>query len=116
MGYYENSYYAGTPALVQNTYGKGKVYYYGSVFTEAAAEVFLEKTGVKTPYQAILELPECCELAVREKDGKKYYFVLNYSRENVTIRVKCPMRNLYTQAVTAGDVTVEAYGTRIFCQ
>ena len=114
LGYYENSYYAGTPALVQNTYGKGKVYYYGSVFTERAAEVFLEKLGVKTPYQAILELPECCELAVREKDGKKYYFVLNYSRENVTIRVKCPMRNLYTQAVTAGDVTVEAYGTRIF--
>ncbi|MGN1141829.1 MAG: beta-galactosidase [Oliverpabstia sp.] len=114
LGYYENSYYAGTPALVQNTYGKGKVYYYGSVFTEAAAEVFLEKLGVKSPYKEILELPECCELAVREKNGKKYYFVLNYSKENVTIRVKCPMRNLYTQEITAGDVMVEAYGTRIF--
>ena len=115
LGYYENSYYAGTPALIQNNYGKGKVYYYGSVFTEAAAEVFLEKSGVKSPYKEILELPECCELAVREKNGKKYYFVLNYSRENVTIHIERPIMNLYTQTVEEGDVTIEAYGTRVFC-
>lgn len=113
LGSYENCYYKGTPALIQNAYGEGNVYYYGSVFTEEAAETFLEKLGVKTPHKDALELPECCELALREKEGKKYYFVLNYSKDAVSIRLKQPMTDLYTKTVMSGDIALEPYGTLV---
>ena len=113
LGMYENCYFTGTPALISNSYGEGRVYYYGSVFTEQAAETFLRKLGVKKPYKELLELPEGCELAVREKDGKQYFFVLNYKKEPVQIHVRRRMKNLYDGIDLQGWMQMEAYGTLV---
>ena len=99
--------------MISNSYGEGRVYYYGSVFTEQAAETFLRKLGVKTPYKELLELPEGCELAVREKDGKQYFFVLNYKKEPVQIYVRRRMKNLYDRTELQGWMQMEAYGTLV---
>ncbi|NCB94042.1 MAG: beta-galactosidase [Clostridia bacterium] len=100
LGKYEDCYYEGAAGLILNKYGKGQVYYFGAAFTEKTVKVFLEELGVKNPYRKVIELPKCCELAVRKKDGKEYFFVLNYSGENVKIHVKDTMKDMYTQKVT----------------
>lgn len=111
---YASSYYAGTPALIRNPYGKGEAYYFGGAFALDTAKVFLEKLGINAPYKDKLALPECCELAVREKDGKQYLFVLNYAPEAVTAEVKEEMRELLENKTVSGEVRLGAYEVKIF--
>ena len=114
LGRYENCYYAGAPGLICNALGEGKVYYFGAAFTEETARVFLEKLGAASPYADVLELPRECELAVREKDGRKYYFVLNYKKTPVKIQVKEALVDLYTGETVSGQVELEAFGTKVY--
>ena len=114
LGRYENCYYAGSPGLICNVLGAGKVYYFGAAFTEETARVFLEKLGAASPYADVLELPRECELAVREKDGRKYYFVLNYKKTPVKIQVKEALVDLYTGETVSGQVELEAFGTKVY--
>ena len=114
LGRYENCYYAGAPGLICNALGAGKVYYFGAAFTEETARVFLEKLGAAFPYADVLELPWECELAVREKDGRKYYFVLNYKKTPVKIQVKEALVDLYTGETVSGQVELEAFGTKVY--
>ncbi len=111
---YQDAYYAGTPALISKETGRGKTYYFGGTFTEEAAAVFLRQLGVAEPYSGKITVPECCEIAVREKDGEQYLFVLNYSKNQVGIDLKQKMENLYTGETEQGAVALEAYGTRVY--
>lgn len=106
--------YAGTPALIRNRYGKGEAYYFGGAFSPDAAELFLRKLGVAEPFGEILTLPEECELAVREKKGVKYLFVLNYMAEQKEICLKKPMKNLWTGETESGSRKIEKYGARVY--
>lgn len=110
---YVSSYYAGTPALIRNQYGKGEAYYFGGAFALDTAKVFLEKLGVGTPYGDKLILPECCELAVREKEGRKYLFVLNYASEAVKAEVKEEMYDFFENKKVSGEVEMAAYEVKI---
>ena len=76
-------------------------------------------TGVQTcalPIWEVLELPECCELAVREKDGRKYLFVLNYASESVKAVVKKELREFFGGEVIEGEVELGAYEVKIFAE
>lgn len=114
LGTYISSYYAGCPALIRNRFGKGEAYYFGGAFAEDTVRVFLDKLGESEPYEEWIRLPESCELAVREKGGKKYLFVLNYSAEQAEITLKTDMRNLFTGEREMGQIVVEKYGVRIY--
>lgn len=113
LALYANSYYKGVPALTEHLFGKGRVLYFGGAFTEKTAEVFFRKLGVESPYEAVVELPKECEIAVRVKNGAKYFFVLNYSKENQAIRLKETMKNLYTGESLYGEVTLAGYETLV---
>ena len=52
--------------------------------------------------------------AVREKDGRKYYFVLNYKKTPVKIQVKEALVDLYTGETVSGQVELEAFGTKVY--
>lgn len=113
-GSYASDYYAGAGALVSNTYGKGKAYYYGSAFSEDAVTAFLENLGVANPYADILEVPEKCELAVRKKEDTEYIFVLNYGEEPAKVMVHKPMKNLLTGEIVQGEVVLPGYGVAVY--
>ncbi len=115
VGVYTSSYYAGTPALIRHPYGKGQAYYFGGAFTEKTAEVFLEKLGVIDPYRNIIQVPESCEIAVREKGGVRYLFVLNYGNTPAAITLKQPVNDLFAdEASAAGVRTLEKYEARVY--
>lgn len=113
-GRYTSDYYAGAGALVSNTHGKGKAYYYGSAFSEDAVEAFLENLGVASPYADILELPEKCELAVRKKEDVEYIFVLNYDKDPAKVIVHKAMKNLFTGEIVQGEVVLPEYGVAVY--
>ena len=115
VGTYTSDYYAGSGALVCNSYGKGKAYYYGTAFTTEAAKVFLEKLDVMNPYADVLTVPECCEIAVRRKDDTRYLFVLNYEKHEVEVEFHKPVYNLDTKEIMTGKVRLKPYEVLVGC-
>lgn len=114
VGTYISGPYAGTPALIRNRFGKGEAYYFGGAFAEDTVRVFLEKLGAAESYGEILSLPEGCELALREKEGRRYLFVLNYMAEPAEIHIHTKLYNLLEQKEQTGRQILEKYGVRIF--
>lgn len=111
---YTSSYYAGTPALIRNRYGKGEAYYFGGAFALDTAKAFLEKLGAAEPYGSRLVLPETCELAVREKDGWQYLFALNYVSQAVKAELKEDMCELFSKEQMCGEIEMSPYEVKIF--
>ena len=113
LGVYENCYYAGEGALLRRRCGKGTVYLLGTVFTEELARALLEESHVADPEKETLVLPECCELAVREKNGRKYYFVLNYSDDCAAIELKHPLYSMFDEKKVEKEMLLEPFGTAV---
>ena len=111
---YENNYYEGRPALVETPCGKGKVLHFGGTFTRENVKELLSYTGVLEPYADLAEIPECCELAVREKEGRKYLFILNYSDEPQHIVLEQPVMDMDTKDEVQGSVTLKEYETKVY--
>jgi len=110
---YTSDYYAGSGALVSKAVGRGRAYYYGTAFNEASARVFLEKLGAAEPWKHAVELPESCELAVREKDGRAYAFILNYRREPASVVFHQEAFSLLDDRALGGAVEIPAYGVMV---
>jgi beta-galactosidase len=111
-GTYTTGSYAGKGALVENTHGKGKVYYFGGTFTRETTAVFLKKLGVVSPYKDLIEAPPECELASRKgKDGRTYLFVLNYTAKPVVVNLKKEALDLYSAKPVSGSLELPPYGT-----
>lgn len=111
---YAGSYYAGTPALIRNRFGEGEAYYFGGAFALDTAKLFIQKLGIAEPYGDVIEIPEDAELAVREKGGKAYLFVLNYKTYDISVNVKKEMKELLGGEVVNGTITLKPYETKIF--
>ena len=111
---YNSDYYQGKGALVENAYGKGKALHFGGTFTRNNTVELLKYAGVLDPCKDVVELPACCELAVKEKDGKQYLFILNYSREPQEITLKKAMTDLDNGEKAEGSVKLAAYETKVY--
>ena len=113
LAVYGESYYKGEAALVENRLGKGRVLHWGSVFTKNNAPALLAAAGVKPLFEGIAQAPQHVELALREKDGKRWLFLLNYLSAPQTVRLAAPMRSLYTGETLAGEIELPPFGTLV---
>ena len=113
---YENSYYAGEAAVTKRTVGSGSVFYFAAGFNEQNTQAILDVLGMLNPNRELLVLPECCELAVREKDGCRYYFVLNYLPGKQIIGLKRPMQEMLSGTELSGQAVLPAYGVFVLKQ
>jgi len=113
QGTFKGNYYDGKPGLVVNQLGKGTAHYWGAGFSEKAAEAFLQKLGAASPYAPVLRLPEETELAVRARNGRAYFFILNYKPYEVKITVKQAMSDVLTGRGAVGERNVEPYGVLV---
>ncbi len=111
---YDSNYYEGEPCLVESRCGNGKVLHFGGTFTESNARAFLEYTETESPFLGIIRAGEDVEIAVREKDGYKYIFVLNYSNKEQTVLIKKDLVDLDTQKIAEEMVLLEPFGTKIY--
>jgi len=115
LAFYKNNYYAGKAALVYRKYGQGKVFYFGGTFSCDVMKVFFRKLGIENPNKDLIEVPECCEIVLRKKEGKRYIFILNYSKDAVIINIKKEMKCLFSGEKVFGDFKIPGYGTAIYC-
>ncbi|PWW00889.1 beta-galactosidase [Paenibacillus cellulosilyticus] len=106
LGRYDNSSYMfGEPALVENSSGEGRTIYFGGVFSDPLVDQLIDRLGITSPASDLLELPECIELTVRSHDkpifegqdsGLRIHFLLNYSGQSASIKVRCGATDLLT--------------------
>jgi beta-galactosidase len=114
LALYGSNYYEGMPALVRNRFGKGECYCFGGAFGEKTARVFLERLGIAEPFSDVISLPACCELAIREKDGKRYAFALNYSDRDAAVTLHKKMYDMFAGAQAVGKVILKKYEARVY--
>lgn len=111
---YASGYYKSTAALTETSYGKGRILHFGGTFTRGTVKKLLAYTDILEPEKAVIELPPDCELVVREKKDKKYWFVLNYSSQPQNIQLKQPLTDMDSQKTVTGNITLAPYETKVY--
>ena len=98
--------YEGVPAITRNRYGKGTVYYVGTEMNFWLAERLMEDAMAQSGVRSLLETPPGVEAICREKDGKRWLFLLNHYGAQETVDVPEEWQ---------GDRSpLPPFGTRIF--
>ena len=74
---YGEDFYAGSPAVTRNQYGKGTVYYVGTQPAPEGLDIILDQMAADAGVRPII--PDDTELEVtrRVKEGREYWFILN---------------------------------------
>ncbi len=111
---YANSYMAGEAVLTEHRFGKGRVLHLGSCFDRETVRALFRYFGISDPLCAEIEAPEEIELVPREKNGRHFVFVLNYSDRPQAVRLLKPMTLLYTGERQEGTVTLPPFGTAVY--
>lgn len=107
---YQANYYRGLPAIIENKIGQGTTLSVGSAFTQEMAFKILTYYQVNSPFNNVIDIPECCELAVRRKESVDYLFVLNYSAESKALTLHQSVYNMLKGEQQIGKIEIEPYG------
>ncbi|MBI9096881.1 MAG: beta-galactosidase [Spirochaetaceae bacterium] len=91
----------GYPAITYNYFGKGKAWYIGTETEPDFKKAFLSKICLRQNINSLFSLPEGVELNIREQNGKKYAFILNFSIKNASIDI---MQNSYIDLLTGQKI------------
>ncbi|MGZ3611086.1 MAG: beta-galactosidase trimerization domain-containing protein, partial [Ktedonobacteraceae bacterium] len=84
--YFANDYYAGSPALSMNKFGKGKAYYLATHGNEELLANLARQLCKDANVQSLLGMEEGLEVTQRRRtDGSSVYFLLNHSDRAVEV-------------------------------
>lgn len=105
LAVYEKDFYAGTPVLSKNDFGRGHAYYVATrsdaAFYGDFLQSVLEEQGVKpvfAPHAGV-------EVTLRQKEGRKFLFFLNHTDETQELTAEQAGTDLLTgTAYQPGDV------------
>jgi len=94
--------------ITANNYGKGQVWYIGSIPSYELAEEFM-KDAMAEAKVSTHDLPENVELVVHTKGDKKYGFLLNHNEYEVTVNLpKVKGTDLLSDSTIDGAATLKA--------
>ncbi len=82
---YGSDFYAGTPAVTKNRFGKGCVYYVGTVLEEAGLFKVLEMVCNEAGISSVLEEETELEVTRRIRDKDYIYFIINFKDQKVKL-------------------------------
>ncbi len=77
LGEYGEDFYAGKPAVTRNAYGKGTVYYIGTVGLPTLCRKLAEQALQLAELPYYKDIPERVEITVREGEEGRFIFVFN---------------------------------------
>lgn len=107
-------YYDGKPALIETKVGKGRILHFGGVFTRENAKAIMAYAGVLTPFKEVIETPETCEIAVKEKDGNRWLFVLNFEKIVQKIILHKSVTDMDDNREVQGIVELRPFETKVY--
>lgn len=111
LGRYTDDFYAGTPAVTLNKYGRGRACYIGARIDDASfgriMELLLTEAGI-----SYNRLPGGIEYHEREYEGTRFAFYLNYNESAVTVN-GVNGHDLISNEEINGDMVIEGLGIKI---
>lgn len=112
LAHYTGDFYAGTGALFENSFGKGKAYYMGfeqdGEFQNAFIEKLIAELGLNAPMNIKHDNGIC--IRKREGSGENYYFVINETDEEKHITFDKSYQNILTGSTVDGMQTLPPCG------
>ena len=105
---YSKKFYTGKAAVTLNKVGEGQVVYVGTHltrdFADALASWLLARHQISPPFP----VPDQVDVASREKDGNKLWFVMNFSNTAQSVRLRRSYRSVLTEREVNGSVVIPA--------
>lgn len=112
---YGDQYFAGSPALTVNSYGKGKAYYIAARLEDKAlADLYaaiIKQLGVQRVIDT--DLPDGVTAQLREGDNTQYVFLMNVNAHPETVNLGSEYPDMLTGQNISGTIELEPYGVRV---
>jgi len=119
LGTYTSDFYANGAAITKHTYGKGTAYFIGArtgadFLAKIYRDYLVESLNITQPP---IQAPPGVSVQARIKEGKTYYFIINYTEEKQTLTLPYDMRDLITgKIIGAGRHPLPEYGVLILTE
>lgn len=110
---YAHEFYAGTPAIAKNAFGKGTAWYVGTTMNNTLADQLIETICRTAHVSPLLSTPHSVEATRRIANGKTYLFLLNHKGFKQSVTVPASFRPWQDQDWTG---TLPPYGVQVFVE
>ncbi len=100
---YKNSWHASYAAVTVNTFAEGKFYYVGCGLPQAFYDKFIAEI-LKGLVPEGIKVPDEVEITLREKNGKKFIFVMNFSDKSSRIFLNKEYTELKEKKKLQGEI------------
>jgi beta-galactosidase len=111
---FEQNYYAGSPAITHNRFGKGTAFYVGTVLDQSAMEWLIEYVCKSVDIRPVASnLPAGVEVLERSKGKSLFLFILNHSNEKIIMPVDGDGCNLLTATDIHGSIELDPSGVAV---
>lgn len=112
---YNSDFYAGSPAVTENKFGKGMVYYVGTQLSDLGMrrlmDTMCEKSGIQKQFCDVTG----CEISIRSDMIHEAVFAINHDvKRDVVIRLQAEYEELLSGQSCIGNVLVHANSIMIF--
>jgi beta-galactosidase len=114
LGVFGSDFYKGSAAFTCNQYGKGKAYYLATApearFIESLTEQWIASKLISPAMTTVKDVEVTC----REREGDRYYFLLNHSDEAHTVDLgEDTYLNLVNKESLTGEISLLAKDCRV---
>ncbi|MFO7636915.1 MAG: beta-galactosidase [Clostridia bacterium] len=107
---YGSEYYAGSPCVTLNPYGKGRAVYIGF---QTDPKTYANLFSHLYPDASFLEPCDAIETVRRKKGDESFAFLLNHSNNSLSLQVFCPFTDLATGKTHRKEIDLVPYDARI---
>ncbi len=109
LAVYQQDFYAGSPCVTVNDFGKGQAYYIGTQPEQAFLQELMRKVAADCGLRPLYPAMEGVEVTLRVNERNRVVFTLNHNKEEAWVDFgKDRLTDLVTGQILSGRVSVAA--------
>lgn len=114
LAMYEEDFYAGMPAVTENSYNQGFVYYLGSSMDKEGIAAILQKVINKSELSAVLSEQTELEVTRRIAENDVYDFLINFKNKEILVPTSIVGKeDIITGKIVERGTIIPTYGVMI---
>jgi beta-galactosidase len=114
IGFYNSRFFKQQPAITQNKFSKGTVYYVGSVLNYTATYKLIEQALSTASIQPIaISNNELVEVTTVKGNKGIFIYAINYSNTDQTITLSVPAKDISNDKVVTNTSTIKARSYKV---
>lgn len=113
---YGRDFYAGMPAVTMNEFGAGRAIYVGTVSHQFFYNDLIAWARTLCEIAPYFRVPDTVELSIRQKDGKRFLFILNHQAMSVRLQFFKTVHDHLTATDLNGPYDLPAHGVLVLTE